>query len=151
MNHETKAVPNGFVFMHNWVNYYNYSWWFFSNPFEKNCDRQIGSWNPKLRGRNFSRYEWNHSFIWLGGFKPFEKYARPIGSWNPRFGVNIKTSLKPSPSYPFFYSIMARDRAKMCWNHQDSPIQGRFEKGTRQFGVTNSWENTPYWQTCGDL
>ena len=28
------------------------SWWFFTNPFEKYCVSQIGSWNPKFRDEN---------------------------------------------------------------------------------------------------
>ena len=28
------------------------SWWFFSNTSEKICERQIGSWNPKVWGEN---------------------------------------------------------------------------------------------------
>ncbi len=34
----------------------------------------------------------------VGGFNPFEKYARQNGNL-PQIGVNIKKYLKPPPSY----------------------------------------------------
>ena len=49
-----------------------------------------------------------HIYIYkclVGGFNPFQKYARQIGSF-PHIGMNIKKYLKPPPRYVNIYIYM---------------------------------------------
>ncbi len=59
----------------------------------------------------------------LGGFNPFEKYACQIGSF-PQVGVNIKSKLKPPPTWRIIPGIVSSDRITAIYKQWKGHLEG---------------------------